>query len=75
MTRHVTDTELALHATGDLPFWRGMLVKFHVRRCDECRSLVEALRMDRHELRRSADDMPAESASAENHVQAFIFNS
>ena len=60
MTRHVTDTELALHATGDLPFWRGMLAKFHVRRCDECRGLVEALRMDRQELRRSADDMPAD---------------
>ncbi|MBZ5672926.1 MAG: hypothetical protein LAP61_01640 [Acidobacteriia bacterium] len=63
MSRHVMETELALYATGDLPFWRGTLVKFHVRRCDECRSLVEALRMDRQELRRSADDMPAEISS------------
>ena len=60
MTRHVMETELALYAAGDLPFWRGTLVKFHVRRCDECRSLVEALRMDRQELRRSADDMPSD---------------
>jgi len=59
MTRHVIETELALYATGDLPFWRGTLVKVHVRGCDECRGLVEALRMDRQGLRRSADDMPA----------------
>jgi hypothetical protein len=59
MTRHVMETELALYAAGDLPFWRGTLVKFHVRGCDECRGLVEALRMDRQELRQSADDMPA----------------
>jgi hypothetical protein len=59
MTRHVTETELALYATGDLPFWRSALVRFHVRRCDQCRGLVEALRADRQELRRSADDMPS----------------
>jgi hypothetical protein len=54
------ETELALYAAGDLPFWRGALVGFHVRRCDECRGLVEALRMDRQELRRTADVMPGE---------------
>jgi hypothetical protein len=57
--RHAAETDLALYAAGDLPFWRGVLVKFHVHRCDECRGLVEALRADRDELRRSADDMPA----------------
>jgi hypothetical protein len=59
MSRHVMETELALYAAGDLPFWRGAVVHFHVRRCDECRGLVEALRADRQELRRSADDMPS----------------
>jgi hypothetical protein len=59
MSRHVMETELALYAAGDLPFGRGALVRLHVRRCDECRGLVEALRADREELRRSADDMPA----------------
>ncbi len=58
--QHVMETELALYAAGDLPFWRGALVGFHVRRCDECRGLVEALRMDRQELRRTADVMPGE---------------
>ena len=63
MTRHAMETDLALYAAGDLPFWRGALVnlrvRFHLRQCDECRAFVEALRADRKELRRSADDMPA----------------
>lgn len=59
MKRHVMETELALYAAGDLPVWRSALVRLHVRRCDGCHSLLEALRMDRQELRRSADDMPA----------------
>src|SRR5205823_3050616 len=56
MSRHVIETDLALYAAGDLPVWRGAVVKFHVRGCAECRALVEALRLDRQELRRSADD-------------------
>jgi hypothetical protein len=60
MSRHVMETDLALYASGDLPFWRGALVRFHVRRCDECRMFVDALRADRQELRRAAEDMPSE---------------
>jgi hypothetical protein len=59
MMRHLVETDLALYASGDLPFWRSALVQLHVRRCDGCRGLVEALRADREELRRSADDMPS----------------
>jgi len=63
MKRHVMETELALYAAGDLPVWRSALVRLrvrlHVRRCRECHGLLEALRTDRQELRRSADDMPA----------------
>ena len=58
MSRHAMEADLALYAAGDLPFWRGALVKLHVRRCKECRSLVDALRADRDELRRSADTLP-----------------
>ncbi|MGH9645686.1 MAG: hypothetical protein ACRD4E_02615, partial [Bryobacteraceae bacterium] len=43
--------------------WHSALVhlrvRLHVRRCEECHSLLEALRTDRQELRRSADDMPS----------------
>jgi hypothetical protein len=59
MSRHVVETDLALYAAGDLPVWRSAQVNLHVRRCEECRDLLEALRADRKELRRSADDMPA----------------
>jgi hypothetical protein len=59
MMRHLVETDLALYASGDLPFWRSALVQLHVRRCDACGRLVEALRADREELRRSADDLPS----------------
>ena len=59
VNRHVVETELALYAAGDLPFWRSVLVRLHVRGCDECHGLLEALRADRQELRQSADDMPS----------------
>src|SRR6185312_14422117 len=59
MTGHVMETDLALYAAGDLPFWRNAMVRLHVRRCEECRGLVGAIRADREELRGSADDLPA----------------
>ncbi len=59
MKGHLAETDLALHVTGDLPFWRNALVYLHVRQCNRCRGLVDALRADREELLRSADDMPA----------------
>ena len=59
MKRHVAETDLALYAAGDLPFGRRVLTRLHVRQCEECRGLVGALRADREELLRSADEMPA----------------
>jgi len=59
MSRHMAETDLALYAAHDLPFWRAGVVRFHVRGCGECRGLLDALCADRQELRRSADDMPA----------------
>ena len=59
MNRHVMETDLALYATGDLPLWHRALMRFHIRRCGNCRGLVDALRADREELRRSANDLPA----------------
>ena len=58
MIRHAIETDLALYATGDLPFWRSAMVSLHVRRCSECSALVETLRADRGQLRQSADAMP-----------------
>ena len=58
MTRHVTETDLALYAAGDLPFFRGALAGFHVRQCEECRGLLQTFRADRDRLRLSADELP-----------------
>jgi hypothetical protein len=58
MSRHIAETDLALFTAGDLPLWRSLAVRLHVQRCEECRALVAAYRADRHELRRSADNMP-----------------
>jgi hypothetical protein len=58
MRRHLAETDLALYAGRDLPFWRAAFAHLHVRRCGECRALVEELRADRRELRRSAGEMP-----------------
>ena len=59
MSRHVKENDLALYAAGDMPFWHSLTVRLHVRHCDGCRGLVEALRADREELLRSANAIPA----------------
>ena len=58
MSPHVTETNLALYAAGDLPVWQGLVAAWHVRGCEECRSLVEAFRADRDRLRQSKDRLP-----------------
>jgi RNA polymerase sigma factor (sigma-70 family) len=53
--KHVSESDLALYASGDLsglPRWSAAL---HVRRCGECRELVEAHRTLRSDARRADD--------------------
>ncbi len=59
MSRHIAETDLALFTGGDLPLWRSLGARMHIRRCAECRELARAYRADRHELRGAADTMPA----------------
>jgi len=58
MTRHTSETDLALYASGDLPVWRKLATAWHVRGCDQCRGLVETFRTDRDELHQAADRLP-----------------
>ena len=58
MTRHTSETDLALYASGDLPVWRKLATAWHVRGCEECRGLVETFRTDRDELHQAADRLP-----------------
>jgi hypothetical protein len=58
MSAHPFDTELALHAAGDLSGWEGFKTALHVRNCIDCRKRVEAFRLDRKRLADSANDLP-----------------
>lgn len=58
MTRHTTEPDLALYASGDLPVWRRLAAGWHVRGCDECRELLQTFRANRGRLRESADHLP-----------------
>jgi len=58
MTRHTSETDLALYASGDLPVWRKLAAAWHVRGCEECRGLVETYRSDREGLHEAADRLP-----------------
>jgi anti-sigma factor RsiW len=69
VTKHVTESGLALYASGDLPLWQRALTAAHVTRCEACAGRVNAYRKDRAKQRESADQMPDgldwESLSAE----------
>lgn len=55
--KHPSEQQIALYAGGDLRGWEQWQVRFHVERCAECRSEVEAYRtLPLHEL---ADALPA----------------
>jgi len=58
MTRHTSETDLALYASGDLPVWRKLATAWHVRGCEECHGLVETFRLDREGLHQAADRLP-----------------
>jgi hypothetical protein len=56
---HITETNLALFARGDMPLWRQFFVRLHVARCRACQREVSAYREDREAVRRIATAMPA----------------
>ena len=55
---HPFETELALYATGDLPFAERMKTWAHIRGCQHCRAQVEAFRIDQMRWRDTADELP-----------------
>ena len=58
--KHFDDFELALFASGDLPVLRRVRVSLHVRRCVECREMVESFQDSREALRGMMHRLPAE---------------
>ena len=55
---HVSEANLALYAAGDLPVGQRLATAWHVRRCEECRGLLQAFRADREGLGDSKDRLP-----------------
>src|SRR3954471_24144103 len=57
--KHVNDTDLALFASGDLPWLASVPATLHVRSCRDCRFLVEQFRMGRERLKADVNRLPA----------------
>lgn len=56
--KHLTDTQIALLATGDLGFLEYWRVRHHLSVCGRCKSLRTQYRVDRDVLKDAADQMP-----------------
>lgn len=56
--RHPVESEIALYSAGDLPLWRGAVVRLHVSGCATCQDRIGAYRTDRLSVRELAVDMP-----------------
>lgn len=49
--KHVSESNLALYSSGDLTGWTRWNTALHVRRCEECRDVLEAFQTVRSEVR------------------------
>jgi len=58
MSVHLSETDLALYSTRDLPVARRAHVWLHVRACESCRAKVAAYQSDRRRLASNADQLP-----------------
>jgi hypothetical protein len=58
-TQHPFATDLALYACGDSRGWERIRTALHVRACRACQGAVAAFRVDRQQLRETADQLPA----------------
>jgi hypothetical protein len=56
--KHPSETQLVLHASGDLPRLEGWRVQRHVSRCASCRSAVDGFMADQDWLREAGNMLP-----------------
>ncbi len=56
---HVREVDLALFAAGDVSLWRRAAIRLHTAKCEECRTRVQAYRLDRERLKQDASELPA----------------
>src|SRR5215471_14662553 len=55
---HPAEFALALYATGDLPLWDRLRVRFHLSKCETCRTLAQAYRSDQAWIQTKAGELP-----------------
>ena len=55
---HICDSDLALYATADMPFWRQPLVRLHLASCRDCEERAHAFRDDRQAVRLLGSELP-----------------
>jgi anti-sigma factor RsiW len=56
--QHLTETDVALYAAGDLPLWRRPLTRLHASGCAACTERIAAYRSDQEFVRRMAAELP-----------------
>lgn len=54
MKQHPSEADLALYAGGDLPFWQGLRLAWHLRGCESCRREAERFRAALASIREEA---------------------
>jgi hypothetical protein len=55
---HISDTDLALYASGDQSATRALMIRWHIGKCERCRTHLEAFRADRTKVREISSEMP-----------------
>jgi hypothetical protein len=58
MTRHVSETDLALFVSGDLSLLNRIKVRLHADRCANCAGLLKTYRQDRNQFREVSSRLP-----------------
>lgn len=56
--KHLTQSQIALHAGGDLPLFESLLARLHLRRCPRCRQQLAAFAALRQETAEAALELP-----------------
>ena len=56
--KHPGEVGLALHASGDLPWWKRLLTGLHVRSCERCRKEVKLFRGDAAFVEEAGQELP-----------------
>jgi hypothetical protein len=58
MTRHISESDVALFVSGDLGMADRVMARLHLNGCEHCRRVLEVYRHDRAQIRQIAGELP-----------------